>query len=515
MAHGDGTRIATLWRLLLGFLLAVLVGGDAAGVPLVVGIDAHRAVSAGLARTPPMGWNSWNAFGADVRSADIRAAADAIVSSGMRAAGYQYVIIDDGWMAPARDADGNLRADPDRFPEGIAALAVYVHARGLKLGIYESPGLTTCQGLPGSYGHEARDAAAFAAWGVDYLKYDACSYLGLRPAATDARGWLVTGFTRMRNALDATGRPIVYSINPAAGGDPAAQQPWTWAPQVANLWRATNDHVPCWTSTEPLGGSTGGCVADNLGASSAWQRSGGPGHWNDLDMLTLGLTPDTENIVVQEIGAIATGSDTTRLDDTEARSELSIWAMLASPLLAGNDLTRTDASTRAILTNRAVLAVDQDPLGAAAVRLSRTDGLQVWTRRLAGGDTAVLAVNPTATARTANLTAAELSLPTATRYQAKDLWTGEVAASTATADVALPVTLAPHASAMLRLVPDYGPPHTAVHGGVDRRGGATAAVQAEVESGDHLVLALHPSWSTFRADTIWRNWTDLPRRYAE
>ncbi len=460
MALGDGARIAVPWRLLFGFVLAVLVGGDAAGVPLAVGIGAHRGVSAGLARTPPLGWNSWNAFGADVRSADIRAAADAIVTTGMRAAGYQYVIIDDGWMAPARDADGNLRADPDRFPEGIAALAAYVHARGLKLGIYESPGLSTCQGLPGSYGHEARDAAAFAAWGVDYLKYDACGYLGLRAPATDARGWLVTGFTRMRNALDATGRPIVYSINPAAGGDPAAAKPWTWASKVANLWRATNDHVPCWTSTEPLGGYTGGCVADNLTASAAWAPSGGPGHWNDLDMLTLGLTPDTENIVVRQIGAIATGSDTTRLDDTEARTELSIWAMLASPLLAGNDLTHMDASTGAILTNRAVLAVDQDPLGAAAVREPRADGLLVWTRRLTGGDTAILAVNPSATARATTLTGAGLALPDADAYERVDLWTGAV--STTTTDVALPLTLAPHASVLLRLRPSGRSDHAVV-----------------------------------------------------
>lgn len=440
----------------LGVLLCCLVilclGGDAGGVPVGVGIPANRAVSAGLARTPPLGWNSWNARGADVSAADVRAAADAMVSSGMRAAGYRYVIIDDGWVAPARDGGGNLVANPARFPEGIAALARYVHARGLLLGIYSSPGPTTCLGLPGSYGHEARDVATFAAWGVDYLKYDACSYPGIRPAGTDARTWLVTGFTRMRNALDATGRPIVFSINPSSSADPAAERPWTWAPSVAHLWRDTTDHAPCWASSAPVITYPGVCTTDNLDTTAAWAPAGGPGHWNDLDMLTTGLTPDDINVGVEQLAEESTSPPYARLSDAEARAELSIWSMFASPLIAGNDLAAMTPATRAILTNRAVLAVDQDPLGAAPVRVPRTDGLGLWTRRLAGGDTAVLTVNRGDTARTTTIPGTALSLPAAGpgSYRVTDLWTGTTRTS---ADGTLPLTLAPHTATLLRLAP--------------------------------------------------------------
>ncbi|ONH61617.1 hypothetical protein CcI49_05245 [Frankia sp. CcI49] len=432
--------------------LIVLIGGDTGGgTQVIIEGPVNRQVSAGLARTPPMGWNSWNALGAAATEQDIRAAADALVNSGMRAAGYRYVIIDDGWQAPARTAGGRLAADPQRFPTGIAALADHVHARGLLLGLYSSPGTATCQGLPGSFGHESADAATFAAWGVDYLKYDACTYPSLRPAGTDARRWLRAGFARMRNALDATGRPIVFSINPSADGDPQAVTPWEWAPSVAHLWRVTNDQAPCWTSTQPLDGYPGVCLTDNLDATARWTASGGPGHWNDLDMLTIGLTPATANPFVEQLAELATGTDAPALDDTEARSELGLWAMLASPLIAGNDLTTMTESTRAILTNTAVLAVDQDPLGAPATRVARDDGVLLWSRPLAGGDLAVLAVNRGDRARTATVTGAELALPaSAAGYRATDLWTGKVSH---TADGSLPVALAPHGSALFRLHP--------------------------------------------------------------
>ncbi len=438
---------------LIGCLLLVGLGGDGGGVGLVTGSAANRQVSADLARTPPMGWNSWNAFGGNVRDSDIRAAADALVRSGMRAAGYRYVIVDDGWMAPTRGGDGRLVADPERFPAGIAALAAYVHARGLQFGLYASPGRTTCQGLPGSFGHETTDAATFAAWGVDYLKYDACGYPDLRPAGTDARRWLIAGFARMRAALDATGRPVVFSINPSSDGDPAAVRAWTWAPRVAHLWRVTNDHAPCWATTEPMDGYPGVCTTDNLDAARAWEPDGGPGRWNDLDMLAIGLTPATANPVVRQLAGLATGTPAASLDDTEARAEMSIWSMLASPLLAGNDLTRMTAMTAAILTNPAVLAIDQDPLGAAPIPVPRGDGLLLWTRPLADGDTAVLAVNRGDSPHAATLTGAELALPAtaaAGGYRATDLWTGTI---TTSADGALPLTLAPHAAALLRLTP--------------------------------------------------------------
>ncbi len=446
---------AAVLALVIGWLLLVGLGGDAAGVPAAVDAPADRPVSAGLARTPPMGWNSWNTLGTAVRASDVRAAADALVNSGMRAAGYRYVIIDDGWEAPARGRGGQLVADPERFPTGIAALARYVHARGLKIGIYASPGVTTCQGLPGSFGHERQDAATFAAWGIDYLKYDACGYPALRPTGTDARRWLLAGFTRMRNALDATGRPIVLSINPSSDGDPRAARPWTWAPSVAQLWRVTNDQVPCWASTRPLEGYPDVCVTDNLDATGRWSTAAGPGHWNDLDMLTIGLAPETSNPIVGELADLATGTTGASLNNAEARSEMSVWSMLASPLLAGNDLTRMSGATRAILTNAAVIAVDQDPLGAAAVRVPRDDGLLLWTRPLAGGDTVVLVVNRGDARRSARLPGAELARPAAAGYRATELWTGAV---THTADGSLPVFLAPHAAAMFRLTPATGAP---------------------------------------------------------
>ncbi|MCM3883256.1 glycoside hydrolase family 27 protein [Frankia sp. R82] len=447
--------------LVLVLLLVVLgLGGDGYGTAVRVGIPAHREVSARLARTPPMGWNSWNLRGAAVSAADIRAAADALVRTGMRNAGYRYVTIDDGWMTTARDEHGALVADPDRFPEGIAALARYVHGRGLKLGIYESPGVTTCQGRAGSYGHEAQDAATFASWGVDYLKYDACSYPTLHPAGTDAQAWLVAGFTRMRNALDATGRPIVYSINPSSG-DPAGEQAWRWASSVANLWRVTNDHAPCWATVLPMDYYPGVCLSDNLDRTAAWFSAGGPGHWNDLDMLTVGLTPNAVNPDVENLASLATGRLSNQLDDTEARTELGVWSMFASPLIAGNDLTAMSPATRAVLTNRAVLAVDQDPLGAPAVRRADTgssgtglsDGLAVWTRQLAGGDTAVLVVNRGDSGRAARITGTHLALAAHPGgYQITDLWTGRAAPSTAALPT-LSVTLAPHAAALLRLTP--------------------------------------------------------------
>ncbi|MCK9875898.1 glycoside hydrolase family 27 protein [Frankia sp. Ag45/Mut15] len=454
--------VRTRFGLSLSALLTVLVlgglcglGGDAPDVSVGVGIPAHREVSAGLARTPPMGWNSWNLRGAAVSAVDIRAAADALVVTGMRGAGYRYVTVDDGWMLPTRDEHGTLIADPGRFPGGIAALARYVHARGLRLGIYESPGRTTCQGRPGSYGHEAHDAVTFAAWGVDYLKYDACSYPGLRPAGTSARAWLVAGFTRMRNALDATGRPIVYSINPSSSGDPAGERAWSWASSVANLWRVTNDHAPCWATVLPMDYYPGVCTSDSFDPASAWASEGGPGHWNDLDMLAVGLTPSAVNPDVENLASLATGRVSNQLDDTEARTELSVWSMFASALIAGNDLTTMSPATRTILTNRAVLAIDQDPLGAPASRRGGDswDGLSVWTRPLAGGDTAVLVVNRGDTRRAADLPGSPLALrANPAGYEIADLWTGRLTRTAGTVPT-LSVDLAPHEAALVRLTP--------------------------------------------------------------
>ena len=306
---------------------------------------------------PPMGWNSWNHFACDVSDSLIRGTADAMVSSGMRDAGYRYVVIDDCWQV-ARAADGTIIADSTRFPQGIKSLADYVHSKGLLFGIYTDAGTKTCQGRPGSLGHEQQDARAYAAWGVDYVKEDWCNATGL-----DAR----TQYAKFRDALRRTGRPIVLSIC-----EWGSNQPWDWAPAIGNLWRTTDDIADSW-----------GSMLGNLDQSAQHATVAGPGHWNDPDMLEVGNGGMT---------------------DGEYRAHFSMWAMLAAPLIAGNDLRTMPDSTKAILTNAEVIAVDQDSLGKEGI-LVWTDGpeLQVWARPLANGDRAVALLNRADT--TARITA--------------------------------------------------------------------------------------------------------------
>lgn len=306
----------------------------------------------GVADTPPMGVNNWNATGCTdtFDEAWVRAQADALVRTGLRDAGYRYVDLDDCWAAPARDAAGRLVPDPVRFPHGIAALADYVHARGLRLGIYSSAGTMTCdaRGFPGGLSHETTDAASFASWGVDLLKYDDCYTAG-----TDA----VARYTVMARALAATGRPIVYVLC-----DKGNSAPWLWARGVAQQWRTTHDIADTWSS-----------VADIIGRSVPLTRYQGAGAWNDPDMLEIGnggLTPDEE------------------------RTQFATWSMLAAPLVAGTDLAAASPATLGLLGNRAVVAVDQDPLAAPATVVG-TDadgagptGRLVLARPLTAGRTA-------------------------------------------------------------------------------------------------------------------------------
>ena len=314
-----------------------------------------RPAPAQLAATPPMGWNSWNHFGDRVSDADVRAAADALVSTGLRDSGYVYVNIDDGWQGK-RAASGELRPN-ERFPD-MKALGDYLHARGLKLGIYSSPGPTTCAGHEGSMGHEEMDARTFAQWGVDYLKYDICSYRQILDRDTHgdprlAQQKMFAAFGKMHAALQATGRPIVYSVS-----QHGLSRGWTWARQVgANLWRTGDDVRDNYPSVTEIGFAQAGL-----------SQFAGPGHWNDPDMLEIGngvLTPD------------------------EARTQLSLWALLAAPLLAGNDLSGMDPESLAILNNREVLRVDQDPAGLQGNRLWAEGPLEIWARRLADGSFAV------------------------------------------------------------------------------------------------------------------------------
>lgn len=300
-----------------------------------------------VAPTPPMGWNSWNHFACDVNEQTIRETADAMVSSGMRDAGYRYVVIDDCWQV-SRDGAGTLVADPQRFPHGIKPLADYVHSKGLLFGIYTDAGTNTCQGRPGTLGHEVQDARTFAAWGVDYVKEDWCHARGL-----DAP----TQYRKFRDALTHTGRPIVLSLC-----EWGYNQPWDWAPKIGQLWRTTDDIEDKWSS-----------MLSNLDQSAQHAAVAGPGHWNDPDMLEVGNGGMT---------------------DDEYRAHFSLWAVMAAPLIAGNDLRSMSDATRAILTNHEVIAVDQDSLGAQGMLVSEgPPDLQVWARALRDGSRAIVLLN--------------------------------------------------------------------------------------------------------------------------
>jgi len=356
-------RILTGLTLFAGGLgTGVLVGAVPAPGRIAQPIPADSTVSSigstlpvgnGLALTPPMGWNSWNHFGCNVSSELIRETADAMVASGMKDAGYRYVVIDDCWQV-ARDSSGRIVADSTRFPEGMKALADYVHSKGLKFGLYTDAGRRTCQGRPGSYQHEGQDARTYAQWGVDYVKVDWCNAQGL-----DAP----TRYAVFRDALESSGRDIVFSIC-----EWGSNKPWKWGPETGNLWRTTGDISDRWES-----------VLSILDRSSQYWASAGPGAWNDPDMLEVGNGGMT---------------------NTEYQAHFSLWAIMAAPLMAGNDLREMTAdkrrarATRAILTNEEVIAVDQDSLGVQG-RLVQNDPpeLQVWAKPLADGSTAAVLLN--------------------------------------------------------------------------------------------------------------------------
>ena len=302
--------------------------------------------AADLALTPPMGWNSWNKFAEKVDDQAVRGMTDAIVSSGMKDAGYIYVNIDDTWEGQ-RDAQGNIQSN-SKFPD-MKALADYVHGKGLKIGIYSSPGPKTCAGYEGSYQHEEQDAKTWAAWGIDYLKYDWCSAEKVyKPSDMQAV------YKKMGDALKATGRPIIYSLCQYG-----LLKVWEWGASVGgNLWRTTGDIEDKWDSMSKIG----------FDQQTGHGQYAGPGHWNDPDMLEIG-----------------NGG----MNPTEYRTHMSLWAMLAAPLLAGNDLRDMSAETRDILTNKEVIAIDQDKLGQQGTRISKEGAAEVWTRQLANGDLAV------------------------------------------------------------------------------------------------------------------------------
>jgi len=313
-----------------------------------------------VAMTPPMGWNSWNYFAVKVTDKDIRDSADQMVSTGMKDAGYVYVNIDDAWQGK-RDEKGVIQAN-SKFPD-MKALADYVHSKGLKIGIYSSPGPRTCANYEGSLGHEEQDAKTYAEWGIDYLKYDLCSFIPavMQKQAHDDKAaqmrLMIASYDKMSKALKATGRPIVLSLC-QYGWD----SPWEWAPELGgNSWRTTGDIEATWES-----------IYDILGQQKGLYSYAGPGHWNDPDMLEVGNG---------------------KLSLAENRTHFSMWAMLASPLLAGNDLPHMKPEIKAILTNKDVIAINQDPLGHQARYVYSGGQVEVWTRDLKDGAKAIAIIN--------------------------------------------------------------------------------------------------------------------------
>jgi alpha-galactosidase len=369
------------------------------------------ALGNGLALTPPMGWNDWNAYGCNVSAQLVEQTALAMHNDGMQAAGYQYVNIDDCWMASSRDSNGNLVPDPSKFPGGVAAVASYVHSLGLKLGIYEDAGTATCAGLPGSYGHEQQDANLFASWGVDYLKYDWCNVpFSSFPNQTHQQV-AQTLYTRVRNALSASGRSIAFSM---CNGWDSSVQPWTWAAPVSNLWRTTTDIQANFAS-----------MLSNFHTNVQLASFAGTDAWNDPDMLEIG----------------------NGMSAAEDQSEFSLWAEMAAPLIEGSNLSSASSTTLSILTNKAVIAVDQDSLGKQGAEVSSSGGRDVLAKPLANGDVSVALFNETGSTATISTTAAAIGKSGASSYTLTNLWTGATSSTSAAISAAVPA----HGTVMYRV----------------------------------------------------------------
>ncbi|TMC77219.1 MAG: glycoside hydrolase family 27 protein [Chloroflexi bacterium] len=334
-------------------------------------------LSDGLAPTPPMGWNSWNRFGVKIDENLVLETAEAMVASGMRDAGYRYVVIDDGWMAPDRDRDGDFVADPEKFPSGIKALADRIHALGLRFGIYTDAGTKTCQDLPASLGYEFRDARRFAEWGVDYVKVDWCHTNGMGPRALYGK-WAM--------AFHAARRPMVLSIC-----EWGRSRPWEWAGAIGHLWRTCWDIQPDWSS-----------ILTILDRQTELHPFAGPDHWNDPDMLEVG------------------NGD---LTDDQSRAHFALWSMLAAPLMAGTDLRTMSDETREILIAPEIVAIDQDAGGRQGRRLSRDGDIDTWVRDLAPEDSYAIAVlNRGSEAREVRVALEDIGVAPRTNVRVRDLW---------------------------------------------------------------------------------------------
>lgn len=367
------------------------------------------------APTPPMGWNSWNKFACDVSEKLLMETADAMVSSGLKDAGYEYIVVDDCWQL-TRDEDGNIQCDPERFPNGMKYVADYIHSLGLKFGIYSCVGTKTCAGRPASLGHEYQDALFYARTGVDYLKYDYCYN-----QETNAK----TAYRLMNHALRSSGRPIVFSMC-----EWGSNKPWEWAEGVGNLWRTTGDIKAKWDNKEGFGLS----VVEIIDFNEKLYPYAGPGHWNDPDMLEVG------------------NGDLTY---TENVSHFTMWCMMAAPLMCGNDLVDMPGDVKYILTNKEVIAVDQDPKGIQGHVAIDLGDRQVWTKELEGEDMAVCFFNRSD--RPWNLSFAWDNLDeirfSSTTYSIRDLWLHKEIGRTSKPTVS---EIPAHGVLIVRLSPDLG-----------------------------------------------------------
>ena len=427
MATHKKTQLGLVSTLLLTFFI---VGYDLKTDMKESTKQTQAASSEPLALTPPMGWNSWNAFGKNVSEQVIRETADAMVSSGLKDVGFTYIVIDDDWHGGRDSITGLLYPDPKRFPSGIRALADYVHSKGLKFGIYSDAGTQTCGRQPGSFGFEDKDAKQFAEWGVDYLKYDYC-YCPDRVSANNDYKMAIERYKRMGDALKATGRPIIFSIC-----EWGPRSPWLWGREVGgHLWRASYDVHDIWdrprTDTGPVGILTAIDVVSHLA------RFAGPGGWNDPDMLVVGLN---------NTGYIKGGG----CNDIEYRTQMSMWCMLAAPLMLGCDIRNMNETTKTILLNKDLVAIDQDSLGKQGYRVMRMDGLEAWKKPLTGNRFAIAFLNRNSTSKSVTVALKDLELRQGARYSVYDVWKHE---SSGQADVALSADLKSHECQVFVLAP--------------------------------------------------------------
>lgn len=385
----------------------------------------------GLAPTPPMGWNGFTRFGRNVTASTVEANARALVASGMKAAGYTYVNLDGGWDLLQRNADGELQPDPSKFPGGIKPVADYVHSLGLRFGIYTSAGTTNCSATTaGSYGHYQQDANTFASWDVDFVKVDWCNVpLSNYPGQSATQVAMMLG-KQMHDALASASRPMLfdYNLNQACPDD---CRDWQWASDIANVWRTAPDPHNNYQS-----------MLLNYSRNVQDYASAGPNAWNDPGAFEIGNGAFTP---------------------IEEKSEFSLWAEMAAPLLAGNDLTSMSDATRAIFTNAEIIAIDQDSLGEQGYPVSDSNGHWVLTKPLANGDRGVVLFNQADTAATVSTTATDVGLPAdAPAYTLRDVWTHTTAETAGTIAAYLP----PHGAVMYRVAPtkypaNY-PPQTAI-----------------------------------------------------